>query len=70
MVLRSSNKVGREYDVELYKAHHAIENFFACLKQWRALPIAFAARYDKTARNVLGASIWSLPLFGWVDVRP
>ena len=32
-------------------ARHVIENFFAKLKQYRAI----ATRYDKTARNFLGA---------------
>ncbi len=41
----------RTYDKELYKARHLIENFFAKLKQYRAL----ATRYDKTARNFLAA---------------
>ncbi|MEC5215058.1 hypothetical protein RCH06_003635, partial [Polaromonas sp. CG_9.5] len=36
----------------LYKARHLIENFFARLKQYRAI----ATRYDKTARNFLGAT--------------
>lgn len=41
----------REYDQHLYKARHLIENFFARLKQNRAI----ATRYDKTAANFLGA---------------
>jgi len=41
----------RDYDHDLYKARHLIENFFAKLKQFRAI----ATRYDKTARNFLGA---------------
>jgi transposase len=41
----------REYDKELYKARHLIENFFAKLKQYRAI----ATRYHKRARNFLGA---------------
>ena len=36
---------------QLYQARHLIENFFAWLKQYRAI----ATRYDKTARNFLGA---------------
>ncbi len=50
----------RDYDRDLYKARHLIENFFAKLKQFRAI----ATRYDKTARNFLGgvhlaaAAIW------------
>ena len=39
----------RDYDRDLYKARHLIENFFAKLKQFRAI----ATRYDKTARNYL-----------------
>jgi transposase len=41
----------REYDKDLYKARHLIENFFAKLKQYRAI----ATRYDKRAVNFLGA---------------
>ncbi len=48
---RVTNKKPREYDRDLYKARHLIENFFARLKQYRAI----ATRYDKTARNFLGA---------------
>ena len=48
---RSTNKQPRDYDRHLYKARHLIENFFAKLKQYRAI----ATRYDKTARNFLGA---------------
>lgn len=43
--------VQREYDRYLYKARHLIENFFARLKQYRAI----ATRYDKTAAAFLGA---------------
>ena len=41
----------RDFDRDLYKARHLIENFFAKLKQFRAI----ATRYDKTARNFLAA---------------
>ena len=41
----------RKFDRHLYKARHLIENFFAKLKQFRAI----ATRYDKTARNLLAA---------------
>lgn len=40
-----------DYDKELYKKRHLIENFFCKLKQFRAI----ATRYDKTARNFLAA---------------
>ena len=39
------------YDKNLYKSRHLIENFFAKLKQYRAI----ATRYDKIAQNFLGA---------------
>ena len=48
---RANRKQAREYDRHLYKARHLVENFFARLKQYRAI----ATRYDKTARNFLGA---------------
>jgi transposase len=48
---KANRRVSRSYDQELYKARHLIENFFAKLKQFRAI----ATRYDKTARNFLGA---------------
>ena len=48
---RSTRKEQRDYDRHLYKARHLIANFFARLKQYRCI----ATRYDKTARNFLGA---------------
>ncbi len=48
---KANRKVQREYDQDLYKARHLIENFFAKLKLFRAI----ATRYDKTARNFLAA---------------
>jgi transposase len=43
--------VPHPYDKHLYKARHLIENFFAQLKQFRAI----ATRYDKRAINFIGA---------------
>ena|SRR5882672_7249567 len=48
---RSNHKEPRDYDRHLYKSRHLIENFFAKLKQYRAI----ATRYDKRAVNFLGA---------------
>ena len=48
---RSNRKTPYDYDRELYKARHLIENLFAKLKQYRGI----ATRYDKTAVNFLGA---------------
>ena len=47
---KSNRKEPRPYDTFLYKAHHLVENFFAKLKQYRAL----ATRYDKRSANFLG----------------
>jgi len=46
---RANRSVPRDYDRELYAARHLIENFFAKIKQFRAI----ATRYEKTARNFL-----------------
>lgn len=44
-------KVQGPYKKYLYRARHAIENFFVCLKQYRGL----LPRYDKLGVNFLGA---------------
>lgn len=48
---KANRKQPRDYDKDLYKARHLIENFFEKLKQFRAI----ATRYDKTAVAFLGA---------------
>jgi transposase len=48
---RANRKQQRYYDEEVYKWRHLIENFFAKLKQYRAI----ATRYDKRACAFLGA---------------
>ena len=48
---RTNRSSPRHYDRELYAARHLIENFFAKIKQFRAI----ATRYEKTARNFLAA---------------
>jgi transposase len=48
---KGNRKAPRPYDRDLYKARHLIENFFAKLKQYRAI----ATRYDKRAVHFLGA---------------
>ena len=47
---KKNRKQPRDYDKEIYKARHLIENFFAKLKQYRAI----ATRYDKLAKTFLG----------------
>jgi len=48
---KANRKKPGKFDRHLYAARHLIENFFAKLKQYRAI----ATRYDKTARNFLAA---------------
>jgi transposase len=59
---RRTRKEPRPYDAELYKARHLIENFFARLKQYRAI----ATRYDKIARNFL-AAIYLAAVVIWLN---
>lgn len=57
---RINRKIKRPYDRDLNKARHLIEDFFAKLKQFRAI----ATRYDKTARNFLaGVHLASSPVW-------
>ena len=60
---RSNRSSPRDYDRELYGARHLIENFFAKIKQFRAI----ATRYEKHARNFLLASSSSPASFGLID---
>jgi transposase len=48
---KANRKAVRQFDRELFKSRHLIENFFARLKLYRAI----ATRYDKTKRNFLAA---------------
>ena len=59
---KANRKHKRDYDKELYKARHLIENFFAKLKQFRAI----ATRYDKRAINFL-AGIYLASIVIWLN---
>lgn len=48
---KSNRKATISYDKDMYRWRHLIENFFAKLKQYRAI----ATRYDKRAVHFLGA---------------
>ncbi len=48
---KSNRTNKRDYDEELYKSRHLIENFFARLKHYRAI----ATRYDRRASTFLSA---------------
>jgi len=59
---RSQRRTARNYDRELYKARHLIENFFCKLKHFRAI----ATRYDKLARNFQAAIQFAATLI-WLN---
>lgn len=46
----------------MYKARHLIENFFAKIKQFRAI----ATRYDKRALNFL-AAVFLVGAYVWLN---
>jgi transposase len=48
---KANRQSPREFDTEIYKERDLIENFFAKIKQFRAI----ATRYEKTKRNFLAA---------------
>ncbi len=48
---RKNRKVMREYDEELYKLRHLVENAFLHLKRWRGV----ATRYAKNTASFLAA---------------
>ena len=48
---KKSRKEQREYDKEIYKRRHLVENAFLILKQWRGI----ATRYAKNAKSFLAA---------------
>jgi transposase len=59
---RRNRLTPRAFDHELYKARHLVENFFAKLKQFRAI----ATRYDKRAINFL-AGIYLASIVIWLN---
>ena len=58
---KKNRKVMREYDKELYKARHLVENAFLHLKGWRGI----ATRYARNTASFLAAvhirclALWS-----------
>jgi transposase len=59
---KANRKQKRKLDRHLYAARHLIENFFAKLKQFRAI----ATRYDKRAINFL-AGIYLASIVIWLN---
>ena len=48
---KRNRKVQREYDKEMYKIRHLVENAFLHLKRWRGI----ATRYAKTTASFIAA---------------
>ena len=48
---RKNRKVQYQYDKDLYKKRHKVENMFGRLKHWRRI----ATRYDRQAHTFLSA---------------
>lgn len=48
---RKNRKIQREYDKNLYKLRHLVENAFLHLKRWRGI----ATRYAKNVKSFLAA---------------
>ena len=48
---RKNRKIKRDYDKDLYKLRHLVENAFLHLKRWRGI----ATRYAKNAASFLAA---------------
>jgi transposase len=48
---RSNRRVQREYDKDIYKLRHLVENAFLHLKRWRGI----ATRYAKNSASFLAA---------------
>jgi transposase len=63
---RTNRSSPRDYDRELYAARHLIENFFAKIKQFRAI----ATRYERPYGTSWPPSSSSPASFGSIDDRP
>jgi transposase len=63
---RSNRSSPRDYDRELYAARHLIENFFAKIKQFRAI----ATRLRRPRATSWPLSNSSPASFGSIDDRP
>jgi transposase len=48
---RRNRKIQREYDRDIYKLRHLVENAFLHLKQWRGI----ATRYAKNTASFMAA---------------
>ena len=60
---KKNRKEPREYDKDLYKARHLVENAFLYLKQWRGI----ATRYAKNVKSFLVA-VQIRCMFLWASI--
>ena len=60
---KKNRKIVKDFDPELYKARHLVENVFLYLKQWRGI----ATRYAKNADSFL-AAIHIRCIFLWATI--
>ena len=60
---RSNRKVQIDYDTQLYKQRHKIENVFARIKDWRRI----ATRYDRCAHTFMSAICIAVTVCYWLD---
>ena len=58
---RKNRKEPAEYDKEMYKKRHKIENWFSRLKDYRGI----ATRFDKLAQNFL-SGVFLAAAFTWI----
>lgn len=59
---RKARKTGVDYDTNLYRRRHRIENMFARLKDWRRI----ATRYDRCADIFLSACALAAVVMFWL----
>ena len=59
---RKNRKAVIDYDTNLYRSRHRIENMFAKLKDWRRI----ATRYDRCAHTFLSAVTLAAIVIFWI----
>ena len=59
---RKNRKIKIEYDKELYKQRHKVENMFGKLKDWRRI----AMRYDRCAHTFFSAICIAATVIFWL----
>jgi transposase len=60
---RAKRKSPADYDKELYRQRHRIENMFGRIKDWRRI----ATRYDRCAHTFLSAIFIAATCCYWLD---